>query len=438
MGVLADIASALDPVLLMQSAGFDPDPWQRELLRSDGKRSLVLCSRQSGKSTVAAAMAIHEASFKPSSLVLLLSPSLRQSGELFRKVLQLYKASGAAVPVKTESALRLELVNGSRIIALPAGEETIRGFSGVSLMIIDEAARVEDELYYSVRPMLAVSRGRLIALSTPWGRKGWFYHEWSQADYWKKIRITARDCPRLSEEILDQERQSMGDAWFRQEYLCEFIDASGEGFIYADWLEQCANISFETLDHEPVDIGLDVARSSKGDQTVFAVLQGKVVTRLESSHQPDLMATAGRAVQLIEETKARSIRIDDTGVGGGVTDRLWELAERSTRSAALYRCEILPFHFGSRPFHDERYADVRTEMWWNIGERLRQGEIKIPRDPALFEQLSAPLMTQDSRGRLRLESKDAMRRRGLKSPDLADAVALAAYPNDWFVRSGLL
>ena len=418
----------------MQSAGFDPDPWQRELLRSDGKRSLVLCSRQSGKSTVAAAMAIHEASFKPSSLVLLLSPSLRQSGELFRKVLQLYKASGAAVPVKTESALRLELVNGSRIIALPAGEETIRGFSGVSLMIIDEAARVEDELYYSVRPMLAVSRGRLIALSTPWGRKGWFYHEWAHADYWKKIRITARDCPRLSEEILDQERQSMGEAWFRQEYLCEFIDASGEGFIYADWLEQCADAPFKTSDHEPVDIGLDVARSSKGDQTVFAVLQGKVVTRLESSRQPDLMATAGRAVQLIEETKARSIRIDDTGVGGGVTDRLRELGHRRAHSEALYRCEIIPFHFGSKPFHEERYADIRTEMWWNIGEKLRQGQIRIPRDPALFEQLSAPLMTQDSRGRLRLESKDAMRRRGLKSPDLADAVALAAYPDDWFKR----
>ena len=169
VSALSAIAAALDPVLLMQSAGQEADPWQANLLRSYDKRSLVLCSRQAGKSTVAEAMAVHEARFRPKSLTLLLSPSQRQSGELFRKVLDVYKASGAAVPVKAESALKLELANGSRVIALPAGEETIRGFSGVSLLIIDEASRVDDELYYSVRPMLAVSGGRLVALTTPFG-----------------------------------------------------------------------------------------------------------------------------------------------------------------------------------------------------------------------------------------------------------------------------
>ena len=267
VSALSAIAAALDPVLLMQSAGQEADPWQANLLRSYDKRSLVLCSRQAGKSTIAAAMAVHEARFRPKSLTLLLSPSQRQSGELFRKVLDVYKASGAAVPVKAESALKLELANGSRVIALPAGEETIRGFSGVSLLIIDEASRVDDELYYSVRPMLAVSGGRLVALTTPFGRKGWFYNEWANASYWTKIRITATECPRLSEEILEQERESLGDAWFRQEYLCEFIDAAGEGFIYADWPEQCSNLNLEPELHDPVDIGLDVARSSaKGDR----------------------------------------------------------------------------------------------------------------------------------------------------------------------------
>ena len=91
MGVLTDLASSLDPVVLMQSAGFEADSWQTELLRSDAKRSLVLCNRQAGKSTVAATLAVHEASFRPKSLVLLLSPSLRQSGELFRKVLEVYE-----------------------------------------------------------------------------------------------------------------------------------------------------------------------------------------------------------------------------------------------------------------------------------------------------------------------------------------------------------
>lgn len=434
VNTLSALAAALDPVLLMQSAGHEADCWQADLLRSDDKRSLVLCSRQAGKSTVAAAMAVHEASFKPGSLTLLLSPSLRQSGELFRKVLAVYKASGAAVAVKSETALRLELANHSRVIALPAGEETIRGFSGVTLLIIDEASRVEDELYYSVRPMLAVSGGRLVALTTPFGRKGWFYNEWANSSYWTKIRITANDCPRLSDEILEQERESLGEAWFRQEYLCEFIDAAGEGFIWADWLEQCANPNREPDIRERVDIGLDVARSTKGDNTVFVVVQGQVVLDIEKACQPDLMATVGRAVQLIEKHRARSIRIDDTGVGGGVTDRLKEVQSDHSRYTPLGECESVAFIFGRKAFQPERFADVRSEMWWILSERLRQGKLQIPRNLALFEQLAAPQMLEDSTGRLRLESKDSMRRRSLRSPDLADALALAVYPHDWVPR----
>src|SRR5262249_46209279 len=116
--------------------------------------------------------------YSPGALVLLCSPSLRQSGELFRKVLHLFEALQRPVAVRTTSALQLELVNGSRILSLPAQEETIRGYSGVNLLLIDEAARVPDALYRSVRPMLAVSQGRLVALSTPYGKRGWFYEEW--------------------------------------------------------------------------------------------------------------------------------------------------------------------------------------------------------------------------------------------------------------------
>lgn len=431
MGILSSIAASLDPVMLMQTSGFEADRWQADLLRSDSRRILVLCNRQAGKSTVAAATAVHEACFRPGSLVLLVSPSLRQSSEAFRKVLEVYRSSGRIVAVKSESALRLELENGSRVVALPAGEETIRGFSGVSLLIIDEAARVPDELYYSVRPMLTVSGGRLIALTTPWGRKGWFYNEWVNSDYWSKIKITALQCPRLTEQILDQERQSMGEAWFRQEYLCEFLDAGGEGFIRSDWVEQCAAGNTTPWQGDPVHLGLDVARSLGGDQTALAVVQGRLVVRVDTNREKDTMATVGRAVDTINNTRARTIRIDDTGVGGGVTDRLWEVAGEAVPGAALYSCEVCPFVFGRRPFHEDRFADLRTEMWWNLGEMLRENRIEIPKNLALFEQLTAPMILNDSRGRLRLESKDSMRSRGIKSPDLADAVAMAVYPDDW-------
>jgi len=224
----------LDPAALMRQAGMPPDPWQEKVLRSSAARVLLLCCRQSGKSTVTSAMALHEAVFRPDSLVLLLSPSQRQSQELFRKVSDFRSRVGIPVSVKEESALRVEFQNGSRIVALPGNEETIRGFSGVRLLVVDEAARVPDSLYLSVRPMLAVSGGRLVCLSTPFGRRGFFYEEWTGEATWERIQITATRCPRISAAFLKEERDSLGEWWFRQEYLCEFADTSDQYFRTED------------------------------------------------------------------------------------------------------------------------------------------------------------------------------------------------------------
>jgi len=224
----------LDPVLWVHNLGLLPrqkdgtpgrlDEWQREFLRSNAPRVLLNCSRQSGKSTVTAALALWEAIYHPGSLTLCLSPTLRQSSELFRNVSRFYGAD-PAVPSLAESALRLELENGSRIVSLPGKEQNVRGYAGVSLLIVDEAARVPDDLYYSVRPMLAVSSGRLIALSTPWGNRGWFYEAWHSAEDWTKWEIPASKCPRIKPGFLAEERRVLGSYWFEQEYECRFLDA---------------------------------------------------------------------------------------------------------------------------------------------------------------------------------------------------------------------
>jgi hypothetical protein len=161
---------------------------------------------------------------------LLLSPSLRQSAELFRRVLDVYHRAGRPLLPRRELALSLELVNGSRIISLPESEETIRGYSGVALLIVDEAARVSDGLYKSVRPMLAVSGGRLLALSTPFGKRGWFYEEWTSSRSWQRVCVRADECPRIDKGFLAEERAALGDRWFRQEYECSFEDAAGAAF----------------------------------------------------------------------------------------------------------------------------------------------------------------------------------------------------------------
>jgi hypothetical protein len=169
------------------------------------------------------------------SLTLLLSPTQRQSGELFRdKVLRLYGQLGCPVPARRETALQLDLVNGSRIVSLPGEEATIRGYSGVALLVIDEASRVPDPLYFALRPMLAVSRGRLVALSTPFGRRGWFHVDWTEGLGWEKICVTAKDCPRITPSFLQEERVALGEHWFEQEYNCEFMDAVDSVFRYED------------------------------------------------------------------------------------------------------------------------------------------------------------------------------------------------------------
>jgi hypothetical protein len=223
-----------DPARLMADAGMPPDPWQAQLLRRPSARVLLLCSRQAGKSQVAAALALKAALLEP-ALVLLLSPTLRQSGELFGgKLMRLYDALGCPVRPVQQTALTLALANGSRVVSLPGNEEGIRGFSGVSLLVVDEAARVPDDLYCAVRPMLAVSGGRLVALSTPYGKRGWFYEEWTGTNRWERVRITADQCPRISPAFLAEERRSLGEPWYRQEYLCSFEEVVDAVFRQED------------------------------------------------------------------------------------------------------------------------------------------------------------------------------------------------------------
>jgi len=227
-----DLSVALDPVLFARKLGFNPDSWQEKVLSSSSKRLILNCSRQSGKSTTASILALHRAIFYPENLVLLVSPSLRQSSELFRKVGEQIKMLKVKPKLLEDNKLSCTLDNKSRIVSLPSSEGTIRGYSGASLIIEDEASRVDDELYRAIRPMLAVSNGRLILMSTPFGKRGHFFEEWDKGGNWEKVKITAYECPRISEEFLQEERASLGDWWHGQEYKCEFVEPIDSVFGY--------------------------------------------------------------------------------------------------------------------------------------------------------------------------------------------------------------
>lgn len=229
-----DFIAGSSPVAFANSLGFTPDSWQEKVFNWNGKRLLMNCCRQSGKSTVSAILALHQAKYYEKSLILLVSPTFRQSSELFRKVTDLSDQLQVKPRLIEDNKLSFQLENRSRIVSLPGSADTIRGFSGVNLIIEDESARVSDDLYAAVRPMLAVSNGRLILLSTPFGKRGHFFDEWTNGVGWEKIKITAYECPRISPQFLVEEKRSLGRMWFESEYECRFVDSINSVFRYED------------------------------------------------------------------------------------------------------------------------------------------------------------------------------------------------------------
>jgi hypothetical protein len=225
---LLDLALCADPALFAEQVSISPDPWQADFLRSTAQYTILLCSRQSGKSTITAVAALHRAHYYPGSLILLCSPTLRQSSELGRKVSDMQALLGeCAIGVEGESALRLQLENGSRIIACPGTPATVRGYSAPDLIIVDEAAQADELLMGALRPMLAVSGGRLVLLSTPFSKRGFFYETWQDGgSRWQRVKVVATDCPRIDPAWLAAERATIGDYWWRQEYNCEFLEAT--------------------------------------------------------------------------------------------------------------------------------------------------------------------------------------------------------------------
>jgi len=231
--------AALTPLGFAARVGFEPDEPQRRLLTSRALKILVNCTRQWGKSTTVALMAVHQCFAEPGSLVLMVSPSERQSSELLWKAHPFVRA--LQVKPKTMGALSIEFHNGSRIVALPGSEGTILGFSSVALLVEDEAAKVSDDLHASIKPMLAVTKKvtgrdpRHILMATPFGQRGHFYRLWTGgAEDWERHMVRAEDCERIDPEFLAAEKRELPDFWYRQSYCCEFVGTT------SSWFDQAA------------------------------------------------------------------------------------------------------------------------------------------------------------------------------------------------------
>jgi hypothetical protein len=227
-----------DQAGLARAAGLEDDGWQGRVYRrsaSGAPQQILNCSRQSGKTTTTAVLALHRALTQAGSTSLVVSPSQRQSAELVRKVRDLMNRL-RVIDVAQESVLSVTLTNGARVVALPASETTIRCYAA-DLVLVDEAARVPDATIDAVRPMVSVTRGQLLMLSTPHGQRGRFWQAWAEGGSdWERTEVDAYSCPRISREWLEQERRTLPPLVFESEYLCRFSDVAAQVFTTADVL----------------------------------------------------------------------------------------------------------------------------------------------------------------------------------------------------------
>lgn len=230
---LRDFALRRDASRIMREAKLPPDSWQKRLLRRQPHRALVTTSRQAGKSSAAGALALHRATTVPHCEVVVVSPTQRQSTLLVAKVRRYANALG--LELLRDNQLSVELENRSVVYALPGHADTIRGYSP-HLMIIDEAAYTTVALYDAAMPMLAATGGDLVAISTPNGRQGWYWNEWSGAGApgWLRIEVPYQEISRIRPAFIAQQRASMSRERFATEYECQFISGTYGLFNAAD------------------------------------------------------------------------------------------------------------------------------------------------------------------------------------------------------------
>ena len=212
---------------------FFPDTIQEAVLAAGvgvkGGGDIILnCCRQWGKTSLVAGMLVYLAWTEPETLYLVVAPATRQAAELIRKARVFVRMLGIRARGDGIHDHAIQLPNGSRIVAIPCKESSARGYSAVSVLVMDEASQIPDEAYDVLRPSLAVSDGKTWLLSTPFGKQGFHWEEWSSGDpLFARFTATAADTPRIGKAFLERELRRKGQAWMDQEYGCVFGDPVG-------------------------------------------------------------------------------------------------------------------------------------------------------------------------------------------------------------------
>ncbi|WP_431785731.1 DEAD/DEAH box helicase family protein [Paenibacillus lactis] len=438
-----------DPVSFAEDMlGFDPDDWQRDVMMdvAEHPRTSVRSGQGVGKTGLEAALVIWFLCCRPNPKVVCTAPTKQQ----------LHDVLWAEVAKWLENSMVKNLLKWTKTKVYMIGHEqrwfatartankpeNMQGFhEDYMLFVVDEASGVADPIMEAILGTLSGAENKLLMCGNPTRTSGVFYDSHNRdRSRFRTHKVDSRSSKRASKENIQMliDKYGAESDVVRVRVYGEFPKAEADAFIALELAELAANATVDPVG-ETLHLGVDVARFGD-DETVIAPRIGMKVFTLRCYNKQDTMETAGRVLNIGKDMLSSfpqlqfvEIKVDDSGVGGGVTDRLNEVI----REEGLYGWRVIPVNNGSKPTDDEieHYENRGTEAWAVVRDVLQecfskhlQGEpvsIELPDDERLITQLTQRKYRMTSKGKLALERKEDMKKRGLDSPDRADAVVLS-------------
>ena len=421
-----------DPVLFVKEVlGAEPYDYQSEFLNaiSDGERKMsVRSGHGTGKSTSASWAMLWFLLLRFPNKVVVTAPTSSQLfdalfAELKRWINELPPHLQQLLTVKSDRVELTSAASEAFISARTSRAETPEALAGVHsenvLLVVDEASGVPEKVFEAAAGSMSGHSATTLLLSNPTRSSGTFYESQTRmSKSWWTRRWSCVDSPLVSDEFVEEMRERYGEESnaFRIRVLGEFPMADDDTIIPFHLAHSATQRDIEmTPDIKPI-WGLDVARFGT-DKTALCKRYGNVVTDIDAWQGLDLMQTVGRVMAEYEalpsSQRPTEILVDSIGVGGGVVDRLRELG-----------VPVSGINVGEAPAMGKTYMNLRSELWFKTKGWLEDRSCKIPRNDQLVAELTGIRYAFTSSGKMKAESKDAMRKRGLKSPDLADALCL--------------